>query len=431
MRNNLFILLISSFIVLPGFSQQYKLKQSTGIMGMKTETTIYVKGMRKRTETGSTMGLPPQPVQIQQCDLQRTVKLNPNKKLYFIEPFRNDEQVSDEQIKAAKNKLPADNKQTRKGGTIYNYYNITDTGERKKIHGFTARHIWTTRRMIPSADACMMKDSMIIKTDGWYIDLPEFNCPVSAYGGIHGGMGKMDCMDRFVTKQTGKGKLGFPLTETTTMIMGGQTSEFTSSMETIELSTAKLDSMLFEIPPGYTQTMNEEDLQDDMDMSSIMKQYGGSNSDSPSATAITTADGPKPAGMIRIGVYPVQGEGEINLNDVQHHLAGTLDGAMVQAVVADDEADAKSKDCDYVLDTRFTRIKQGSKLGGLLKAVKNADPGASSSYTIDTEMTLTKLQDGSIPARPQTGGKYSGKINEAAKLAVEDGARQILKVLSK
>lgn len=427
MRKIFFILFIAFLYVLPAGAQQYKLKQSTGMMGMKTETTIYVKGMRKRTETGSTMGLPPRPVEIQQCDLQRTVKLNDKKKLYYIEPFRSQEEISDDQVKAAKTKLP--DSKPRKGGTIYNYYHIKDTGERKKIHGFTARHIWTTRRMVPSADACMMKDSMIIKTDGWYIDLPEFNCPVNNGGYYNGGMGKLDCMDRFVTKQTGKGKLGFPLTETTTMIMGGQTSEFNSSMETIELSTAKLDSMLFEIPPGYTQTMNEEDLQEKMGVEDMMKQYSGKNTDGGYNNTPAAASGPKPAGIIRIGVYPLEGGADLLLAELQQFLAGTLMSDGVQAVVADDEADAKSKDCDYVLSTNFARIKQGSKLGGILKAVKNADPGASSTYNIDTEMTLTKLADGNTVAEPRTAGKYEGKVNDAAKRNLEDGAKQVLKAL--
>ena len=37
-------------------AQQYILRQSTSMMGMKTESTIYVKGMRKRTESAGMMG---------------------------------------------------------------------------------------------------------------------------------------------------------------------------------------------------------------------------------------------------------------------------------------------------------------------------------------------------------------------------------------
>ena len=63
--------------------QQYKLRQVTNMMGMKSETTIYVKGMRKRTEGGGLTGMGANLTTIEQCDKQRTVTLNDKKKLNF------------------------------------------------------------------------------------------------------------------------------------------------------------------------------------------------------------------------------------------------------------------------------------------------------------------------------------------------------------
>src|ERR1700675_1606042 len=81
-------------------AQQYKIRQQNNMMSMNTESSIYVKGMRKRTEPGSMMGMPAQPVTIEQCDLQRTIKINDKKKLYFIEPFSKEtEEVIDEDVK--------------------------------------------------------------------------------------------------------------------------------------------------------------------------------------------------------------------------------------------------------------------------------------------------------------------------------------------
>ena len=57
------------------------------MMGMKSETTIYVKGMRKRTEGGGYTGMPNNLITIEQCDSQRTITINDKKKLYYIEPF--------------------------------------------------------------------------------------------------------------------------------------------------------------------------------------------------------------------------------------------------------------------------------------------------------------------------------------------------------
>ncbi|MBL7749351.1 MAG: hypothetical protein JNM19_18065, partial [Chitinophagaceae bacterium] len=218
-------------------------------------------------------------------------------------------------------------------------------------------------------------------------------------------------------------------TETTTMLMGGQQGSFTTTMETLELSTAKLDSMLFEIPPGYRQTMNEEELEDKLSMDDMMKQYGaGTTTSSNDYSAVTAAtNGPKPAGTIRIGVLPAENGNDLSVTELQQHLAAALTKDGIQGVTITDKADAQGKECDFIVSTRFSRIKQGSKLGGLLKAVKNADPGAGASYSIDTDFTLTKTTDGRMVAQPQSSGKYEGKINDAARKALDDGAGEILK----
>jgi len=90
--NNIFAILttILAFVASNGnaSAQQYKLRQVTSVMNMQSETTIYVKGMRKRTEGGGYAGMPNNIVTIEQCDLQRTISLNDKKKIYYIEPFQ-------------------------------------------------------------------------------------------------------------------------------------------------------------------------------------------------------------------------------------------------------------------------------------------------------------------------------------------------------
>lgn len=420
--------------------QQYKLRQVNNMMGMKTESTIYVKGMRKRTEPGSMLGMPAQPVTIEQCDLQRTIKINDKKKLYFIEPFsKEEEEVIDEDVKPVtpvKNK-PVSAKTTKQtGGIVYMYYNITDTGERKKMSGFIARHVWTTQKIKPSPDACSMKDSIIIKTDGWYIDLPQFNCPVkyrpskSMMPPSQEEKQKPDCQDKFVTKRSGKGKLGFPLTETRTIIMGGnaQTNQFTTSLETIEFSTAKLDSMLFEIPPGYQQTKNESDLQEKFSLKDMKEQYKNADPDQFDLSKSITPEQKAP-GNIRIGVYKPKGDEEVNAASLQKHMTVILMAGNIEAVSVETEEEAKKYNCDFTLASNFTSIKQASKVGGLLKAIKNTNPMASASFNIDVVQTLIKLSDNSIRLQPKINGKYEGKIDMAAEKALDEGCYKILKEL--
>lgn len=419
--------------------QQYKLRQTTDMSGMKTESTIYVKGMRKRTEGGGgMMGMGAKLTTIEQCDLQRTITINDKKKMYFIEPFsKEQEEVIDEDAKpAVKTKpvvTPAATDKDKKGGTIHIWYNITDTGERKKMYGFTARHVWTKQRMVPSADACTMKDSFLIKTDGWYIDLPEFNCPVRYTSGGYSAPGykQPDCKDRFVNHRSGKGKLGFALIEKKMMIMGGgpaKTSEFEISLETLEFSTAKLDSMLFEIPPGYTEAKTAEELQDKFDVNDFIKQAGKENNNDMGNINAMVAGEKKP-GVLRIGVYEPKGTEALQYATLQKYIAGSLNTGKVEGIPVATEEEARKLNCDMTLTTDIIRMKQGSKVGGLLKAIKNTDPTAAPSFNIDATMVLINLADGSTKLEPKMSGKYEGKPDDAAQRAMDDGCRQVLKGL--
>ena len=422
------ILIIIIYLPNSARAQHYKLKQVSNMMGMKSESTIYVKGMRKRTEGGGMMGMGANLVTIEQCDLQRTIKLNDKKKLYFIEPFaQGNEEVVDEEN--GKNVTPSkqNNIANQKGGVINMWYNITDTSERKKMFGMTARHVWTSQKIKPSTDACSMKDSMLMKTDGWYIDLPQFNCPV------HYRPARMtrpnekvqpDCKDRFITHRRGKGRLGFPLTETSTIIMGGG-STMQTSVETLEFSTTKLDSMLFEIPPGYELAKSEDELQDKMDIKEMIKGMNRNNEN----TDMVNKEVKKP-GTIRIGVLAPSGNDQVQAGMLQQHIVGTLTNGNVEGVAVSSEDEARKLNCDYTLSSVFTNIKSaGNKLGGLLKAIKNADPNAASSFNIQANLTLKALSDGSVRSQPSVDGKYEGKIDDAASKALDDGCRVALKAL--
>lgn len=435
MKPHTALLLVAAAILVSADSsnvsaQEYKLRQSTGVMGMNSESTIYVKGMRKRTEGGSYMGQPNNLVTIEQCDKQRTITLNVKKNLYFIEPFSKDEEeVIDEDVKTTvkPKTVPVT---TKKGGVITNYYSIIDTGERKKMYGFTARHIWTTQKMKPSPDACTMKDSFLIKTDGWYIDLPGFNCPVRYKPSTAGNEGyqKPDCQDRFVTRRTGKGKLGFPLIEKRTMFMGdgsGKTTEFVTDLETLELTTGKQDSMLFEIPPGYTEAKSKDELQDKFDPTAMLKQYTDKNN----TDVVPVNNDVKKPGILRLGVLEPKGEGQFQASALQQHLVSSMNSGKLESVAVSSEEDARAKNCDLLLNTEFVRVKQVNKVGGLLKAIKNADPNAASSFNIEANMVVTKLADGSTSAEQNVNGKYDGKPDDAARKALDDGSRQLLKAL--
>lgn len=64
-----------------------------------------------------------------------------------------------------------------------------------------------------------------------------------------------------------------------------------------------------------------------------------------------------------------------------------------------------------------------------MKAIKNSDPNAASSFNIEAGMTLIKLQDGSLRLQPKLDGKYEGKAEDAQRRVLDEGARQVLKEL--
>ena len=407
-------------------SQQYKLKQSTNMMNMKMETTIYVKGMRKRTEGGEMMGMGEKIVTIEQCDLKRYIKINDKKKLYFIQPFNENDEVVIEEGKPNK-VVPAQQKKAgQKGGTIHMYYNIRDTGERKKMYGFTARHIWTSQKIKPGPDACSMKDSIIIKTDGWYIDLPQFNCPTSyrpSGGPSDGRYTQPDCMDRYVTHTSGKGKLGFPLIQTTTIIMGANSNSMETSLETLEFTTTKLDSMLFEIPIGYTLAKSEDELQGEFKIS----EYINGNNENKDQPNINNTKKP---GYIRVGILQPTGNEELQPGVLQKQMVNSMTTGKIEAIAVNNKEDAQKLQCDYILESSFTQIKQsGGKVTGVLKAIKKGDPSAASSFEIQADMILKKISDDSIHHQQKLNSKYDGRINEAAGQALEEGCEVVIKVL--
>ncbi len=279
------------------FAQNYKIKQTTSMMGQDMSSTVYVKGSRKRTESSGMMGMGADVADIEQCDLKRTVKVSDKKKMYFVEPFATDDTAP---VPIKRPSEPTTTGKITKGGTVTMMTSINDTGERKQMFGLTARHIKTSMTSQSSPDACSQNE-MSIETDGWYIDLPLFSCPMAIPRNPMTGMEapKGGCMDRTIVKSSGGGKIGFALELTTTMKMG-EDQDFSTSLHTVEFSKATLEDALFDIPAGYSVANSSQDLYGRPDFGSMMKGGKGNNDDEdkPSKPA------PKMTGMSSMGDTP-------------------------------------------------------------------------------------------------------------------------------
>jgi len=221
-----------------------KSRQTSG--GQTYENTSYIKGKRQRSESNNG-----QMVMIQQCDLRRNIQIMPQAKVYMIQPY--DEPSAATGTSSTTGTAATQPTATRKGGVVTSTVTTKDTGERKQMFGYTARHIITTMVTDSSPDACSpMKSKMQI--DGWYIDAAfALECDSSQAYKSYRPQSASGCQDRYETKQVGLAKKGFPVWEKTTMFGPDGAESFSSINEVVEFSQATLDPSLFDVPAGYRE----------------------------------------------------------------------------------------------------------------------------------------------------------------------------------
>jgi hypothetical protein len=388
------------------------------------ESTVYIKGQRQRTEM-------PGMTTIQQCDLRRTIQISDRTKMYYVMP-----DDAGQPAESAPSAAPQGPTQTRRGAVVNITESIVDTGERKQMFGYTARHIKTSSIMDAPPEACNPGHTES-ESDGWYIDLAMgFSCDTDRPSGPPARRTRPDCMDQVRVRHTGTGKLGFPVMVKTTFKSGGQGGDegagggFAMTMEATDISTVTLEQSLFEIPAGYTQAASMQEL---MGIPSGMAGMPGMSGVTPGAqppagmsgegvgagVAAASRVSPKQPGTIRVGVAAINNRagGEVSLDDLRSRLVGSINGGGVEAVPLDAaqapaaEAEARQKDCDLVLYTDLSALKQSaaSKVGGMFGRVAGVG-GGSDRYESRVDFRLFAV-----------GGASQLESNATAK---EEGAEQ-------
>jgi hypothetical protein len=221
-----------------------------------------------------------------------------------------------------------------------------------------------------SPDACN-PSRFRLETDGWYIDLDfSFNCDQDGAPVAPVTQGRRpDCKDEVRFKKSGTGKLGYPVLVTTTFFLdGGQTS--TTTTEVVELTTTPLEASLFEVPDGYTETKDYQAL---MGMPSV-ESITGRRATQPSAGAAVSSLTTRRPGTVRVGVVEIANRTDRSpsVDMLRNSLIGGITESDIDAVPLDGrtpsdiEAEAKRKECDYILYTDITLLKTSGKMGGLL-----------------------------------------------------------------
>jgi len=164
------------------------------------------------------------------------------------------------------------------------------------------------------------------------------------------------------------------------------TESFSTLNEVIEFSQAALDPSLFEAPADYRQVSDFASMYGAMSgmpsaetsSSSSVPPVSSAAASTPAATTAVATVGPKKAGMIRIGIVTVK-PGAVADNMNAGNLAGAVQATLteklkapnveaipIQATVLNQvEAEARQKECDFLVYTTVTHKKGGGGFGSV------------------------------------------------------------------
>ncbi len=354
-----------------------KITYRTSTSGQSMETTTMLKGTRERSEMK--LGYGRDIINITQCDLRRTVQISDSARKYLVTPMDTEEPTPAGGTSSSGTRQP-----TIRGGVITYTTNAVDTGERKEMFGFQARHVKTSMQIESSPDACSpMKQRM--ETDGWYIDFSfGLNCERGGAPQMGGMPSPGGCRDRVRFNRQGAARTGYPLQETTTMYGPDGGVVMTSTKEVVELSREPLDAALFDVPAGYVETSNAQELYGMPSMDQLMSQATGrTRVDDDTGANASVSSNRKAPGSIRVGVVQINNrtDRQISTESLRERLIGEIEGAGVDAIAlnassaSEAEAEAKAKQCDFILYTDVASMKSSAakKLFGRVAGVGGVD----------------------------------------------------------
>jgi hypothetical protein len=261
-----------------------------GQPGLSNQRTIYLQGDRKRVEfrnasgqTGADGSLQttygPRLVSITRCDLGQAFELNLDASEYSSRPYP-PKPLTKEELAARGLGTPV--KYVSDKPTLRIEITTVDTGERKEMFGYSARHVITTRKQTPLQGSPSQPQESV--TDGWYIDSKtgdstdidlhqRLSCDWKPAEGKHTHSyaylrlgGSDQPIDRTEFVAIGEPEIGFAIqsvmtSKNTRTLPDGTTKQIAfPKFETrvVELEFAPLDPSLFEIPSGFRQVNHIE-----------------------------------------------------------------------------------------------------------------------------------------------------------------------------
>jgi hypothetical protein len=413
----------------PPARSDLKITYRTTTSGHSMENTTMLKGSRERSEMkfGGGMDI----INVTQCDLKRTIQISDSTRKYVITPMEGGDTSPNTAMPANDMSEPS-----RRGGVVTYTTTSVDTGERKEMFGFQARHIKKTMVIESSPDACN-PTRMRMETDGWYIDFSfGLNCEVGRQQMMGGPSARGGCRDRVRFVQQGAGKTGYALVETTTSYGPDGRVAFTSTREVIDLSREPLDAALFDVPAGYVETQNTQELygMPSMAMTPSMSQGPLTQGPSTDRNEMSGGGNQKAPGVIRVGVVQINNRSgrPVSTELLRGRLVGEIQGDGIEAVPlnaispAEAEIEAKSKQCDFILytDIAALKISAAKKLGGMFGKATGVGSGGIDKTEAKVEFKLFAINEPSPRLQSAATAKEEGD-EQSAGTAIDQEAKQV------
>jgi len=227
-----------------------KQRVSVGGHGRYYTSVVYIQGTHRRHDTLDDKGNPTYSM-IFDCSNHRQITLDHATKVYSV--------FDGDRYPPARTSAPASSAARRAGAKQHISITTLDTGERKQVLGHTARHVIVTTKITNDPKACHHRDQ-ITEQDGWFIDTPSLSCAPDSQKQRFALVSTIDdvdpqCRDEVVAEERGAPEKGLPVAAITRIRTHDESSDVDSrhTSEVTELSHAKLDKSLFEIPPGYVE----------------------------------------------------------------------------------------------------------------------------------------------------------------------------------
>lgn len=405
-----------------------KITYRTNTAGQSAETTTMLKGARERSEMK--MGYGMDVINVTQCDLKRTIQISDKARKYVITPMETVDATSNTGTAPRELSGPA-----RRGGVVTYNTNAVDTGERKEMFGFQARHVKTSISIDSSPDACNpMKQR--VETDGWYIDFSfGLNCELDRRPEMAGPPPRGGCRDTVRFNRQGVARTGYPLEETTTMYGPDGRVVVTITKQVIELSREPLDAALFDIPAGYVEASSAQEL---FVMPSMAEMTAQASKGRPPVeddeSAMSSSATIKAPGSLRIGVVQINNKTDrgVSSESLRARLVSEIQDGGIEAVPLnassprEAEAEARAKQCDFILYTDLTGLKTSvaKSVGGFLGRAAGVGSGGIGKTEARVEFQLFTVGEGAPRLKSAATAKEEGD-EASAGTALDQEAKQV------